>query len=131
MKFEIEDKDVNKLLDAITNYQGNAEQVITEYLSNEANDIFKPSIISLVPRSDRIKPHAKDRDPFIGEMVDSLTLYIHSKKPYHYLYFPDQGQGTSKNQLPHDFMEGGVDKEYNTVVNGLLDALINNWETNL
>ena len=79
-----------------------------------------------------MKVHAKDKQPLIDEMIDSLTLYIHSRKPYHYLYFPDQAQGTSKNQLPHDFMEGGVDAKYDTVVNGLLNALINKWEeTNL
>lgn len=128
MRFSLDDKDIERLTDAIKAFEGSAEQAIGEYLEGQANEIFKDSIVNLIPVSKQNKRHAKNSAPLTGEMQGNLSLYIHTKKNWHYLYFPDEGEGTSKGQAPHDFMGEGVDKEYDTVVNGMLDALINKWD---
>lgn len=127
-RFELDDKDIDRLVGAIKQYEGNAEQALGNYLENEADKIFRPSIENLIPVSDKDKKHARTSAPLTGDMEGNLSLYIHTKKAWHYLYFPDEGEGTSKGQLPHDFMNEGIEKQYDTVINGMLDALINEWD---
>ena len=126
--FSLNDDDVNKLIEAIQRYEDNAEDAISNYLETEVPSITKPSIQSLIPVSDRNKKHARTSAPFTEDMEGKLSIYIHTKKQWHYLYFPDEGEGTSKGQMPHDFMNQGVENEYDTLVNGLLDSLINEWD---
>lgn len=125
--FELNDGDINRLITTIQNYSGNAEKAIGNYLENELPDIAKPSIQNLIPVSDRNKKHAKNSAPFTEDMEGNLSIYIHTKKAYHYLYFPDEGEGTSKGQEPHYFMEEGMERKYDEIVNGLLDSLLNKW----
>ena len=125
--FELNDGDINKLVASIQNYSGNAEQAIGNYLENELPGIAKPSIQNLIPVSNRNKKHAKNSAPFTEDMEGNLSSYIHTKKPFHYLYFPDEGEGTSKGQEPHYFMEEGMERKYDEIVNGLLDSLLNKW----
>ena len=131
VRFDIKDEGIARLQQAVQNFGEGAEQAISDYLENEANEIFSRSIENLIPVSDRFKVHARNSNPLIGEMQGVSSLYIHTKKPYHYLYFPDQGEGTSKRSPAHEFMEGGVDNQYDTVVNGLIDALIRELNNNL
>lgn len=126
--FTLDDKDIDRLTNAIKSFEGEAEKAIGQYLESKADDIFQKSIINLIPVSEANKQHAKTSAPLTGDMQGNLSLYIHTKKKFHYLYFPNEGEGTSKGQEPHDFMGEGLDKEYDTVVNGLLDALINKWD---
>ena len=125
--FELNDGDIEKLVTSIQNYSGNAEQAIGNYLENELPGIAKPSIQNLIPVSNRNKKHAKNSAPFTEDMEGNLSIYIHTKKPFHYLYFPDEGEGTSKGQEPHYFMEEGMERKYDEIVNGLLDSLLNKW----
>lgn len=128
--FSIHDEDVNKLIESIQRFQGDAEDAIGQYLQNDVPQITKPSIQNLIPVSDRNKAHARTSAPFTEDMEGKLSIYIHTKKQWHYLYFPDEGEGTSKGQAPHNFMLEGVENEYDTLVNGLLDSLINEWDKN-
>lgn len=130
VNFTLDDKDIERLTMAIKNFEGDAEQALKGYLENDADKILRPSIENLIPVSDKDKKHAKTSAPLTGDMQGNLSLYIHTKKQWHYLYFPDEGEGTSKGQPPHDFMGEGVEKQYDTVVNGMLDALINQWDNN-
>lgn len=131
VNFTIKDEDIEKLQKAVQNFGEGAEKVIGNYLENEADEIFRNAIANLIPISDRNKKHAKNSAPLTGEMLSQTSLYIHTKRNFHYLYFPDQGEGTSKGSPPHEFMEGGVDTQYDTVVNALIDALINELNKNL
>ena len=124
--FKVNDEDFVRLQEEITRFGNGAEQVINEYLVTQANDTFIDSITNLIPVSDRNKRHAKQNAPLVGEQRESLELYIHTRTPYHYLYFPEEGLGTSLGQDPHDFMVEGAENEYDNVVNGVLDALMRN-----
>lgn len=124
--FEINDNDLLIIEEAIKGYGDNAEDVINDYLVNEAGDRFKQSITNLIPVSDRNKRnHARNSDPFKVEDAN-LALVVRTKKQYHYLYFPNEGEGTNKRHAPLLFDERGVEKEYDNVVNGILDRLQNN-----
>lgn len=128
VSFRLHDEDVNKLIQAIQSYKDNAEEAIGDYLENKLPGIVKPSIENLIPVSDRKKAHAKYSDPLTEKMDGKLSVTINTKKKWHYLYFPNEGEGTSKGQEPHYFMEDGLDNQYDNIVNGLLDSLINEFE---
>ena len=127
VRFTLKDEDANKLIESIKEFAGNAEDVIAQTLENKVADILKTSIEGLIPISNRNKTHAKYSAPFTDDMQGKLSVYIHTKKSYHYLYFPDEGEGTSKGQMAHDFTGEGVENEYDNTVNLLLDALIKEW----
>lgn len=125
--FEISSEDVDRLQQAIINYGNEAEQTINDYLTTEAKDTFSRSITDLIPLSNRNKQHARNSNPVKGEQKENLSLYLHTPGRYHYLYFPDEGEGTSKNRGPADFMQRGVDAESGNVINKLLDDILNNF----
>lgn len=126
--FSLNADDAERLINAIKDFEGNAENAISNYLETEVPSITKPSIQNLIPISNRDKVHASTSAPFTEDMQGKLSIYIHTKKQWHYLYFPDEGEGTSKGQAPHDFMAQGVENQYDTLVNGMLDSLINEWD---
>lgn len=126
--FSINDDDIDKLIQAIQSYEDDAEEAIGDYLENKVPKIVKPSIQNLIPVSDRRKKHARNSAPFTEDMDGKLSVYIHTKYQWHYLYFPDEGEGTSKGQSPHDFMLQGVENQYDTLINGILDSLMNAWD---
>ena len=120
-------EDVEKLQQAIINYGEGAEKTINDFLKTEASNIFTESIVNLIPVSDRDKKHAKDSSPLKAEQKENLALYIHTKSQFNYLYFPQEAEGTSSGKSPNDFMQEGVDAQYDTVVNQMLDKLQNNF----
>ena len=125
--FELKSEDVQKLQQAIQQYGGNAEKTINELLNSEVKEIFIKSITNLIPVSEKGKIHAKTSNPLRGDMKGNLTLYIHTNSKFHYLYFPDEGEGTSKGKGPDDFMGRGIDAEYDNVMNRILEKLQNEW----
>ena len=60
-----------------------------------------------------------------AEQKENLSLYIHTKSQYNYLYFPQEAEGTSSGKTPNDFMQHGIDAKYDTVVNQMLEKLQN------
>ena len=78
--FSLNADDVNKLIEAIQSFEGNAEEAIGGYLKNDVPGITKPSIQNLIPVSDRNKAHARTSAPFTEDMEGNLSIYIHTKK---------------------------------------------------
>ena len=129
VEFSIKDEDINKINEAITNFEGNAERVINDYLGTQAKEKFIQSITNLIPVAPVNKRrHAKNSNPLDGKIRNNLTLWIHTKTKFNYLYFPQNAEGTSKGKIPNDFMERGIDAEYDNVVNGILEKLQNGLE---
>lgn len=125
--FGMSDEDVKRLQRAIINYGEGAEQVINDYLKTNASDIFIKSIVNLIPVSNVNKTHAKNSNPLKAEQIDNLSLYIHTKNKFNYLYFPQEGEGTSSGKAQNDFMQYGVDAKYDYIVNEMLDKLQNKF----
>ena len=128
INFTLKDEDLLKIQEAITDFEGDAEKVINECLANEVKDKFINSITNLIPVSDRSKRHAKTSNPLDGKVRNNLTLWIHTKPQYNYLYFPQNAEGQSKGNSPNDFMDKGIDVEYDNAVNMILDKLQNRLE---
>lgn len=123
-KFEIKQEDLNKIEEAILEYGENSEKVINDYLNSVAKNKFMAAIKDYMPVSNRRKIHAKTSNS-IDSISYNLALVIKTKSKFNYLYFPQTGEGTSKGKSPNDFMEKGIDKEYDNVINGILDKLKN------
>lgn len=134
VEFSIKDEDVKRIKNSIQKFNGDAENVINKYLEKEAKKKIINSIVDFIPVSKEKYPsqkgkiHAKTSKPLTGKRISNLTLKINTKKEFNYLYFPQMAQGTSKGKQPNDFMEKGIDKVYDNVVNEMLDKLINKME---
>ena len=85
VEFSIKDEDINKINEAITNFEGNAERVINDYLGTQAKEKFIQSITNLIPVS-RVnkRRHAKNSNPLDGKIRNNLTLWIHTKTTINY-----------------------------------------------
>lgn len=127
--FSMDASDIEKIQQKIIDFGEGAEEVLNNYLMNEANAMFNSAIVNLIPVSDRNKKHAKYSDPIKGEQDRTLELYMHSKKAYNYLYFPQTATGVRfLGKAPNDFMGKGVEAEMDNVVNGMLDVLIKSFD---
>lgn len=127
-KFSIESNGFEELQKAIQEFGEGSEEVINNALVNEVYDIFNPSIVNLIPVSSRDKRHAKYSDPLIGEQETNLELYIHTKKKFNYLFFPQNAHGCKfVGKSPNDFMIDGVTREMDNAINIILDKLINKF----
>lgn len=123
-KFEMKQEDLNKIEESILEYGENSEKVINDYLNSVAKNKFMTAIKDYMPVSNRNKNHAKTSNS-IDSISYNLALVIKTKSKFNYLYFPQTGEGTSKGKNPNDFMEKGINKEYDNVINGMLDRLQN------
>lgn len=126
--FSLKEDDLARIQQAIMNFGDDAEKVINECLAGEVRDKLITSITNLIPVSDKNKKHAKTSNPLEGQVRNNLTLWMHTKPKYNYLYFPQNAEGTSKSNSPNDFMDKGIDAEYDNVVNIMLEKLQNRME---
>lgn len=122
--FSLKAEDLEKIQQSIMDFEGDAEKVINDCLNNEVKEMFTKSITNLIPVSDtEKKKHAKTSNPLDGKVRNNLTLWIHTKSKFNYLYFPQNAEGTSKGKSPNDFMDKGIDAEYDNAVNIILEKL--------
>lgn len=121
--FSLKEEDLARIQEAIMDFGDDAERVVNDCLANEVKDKLITSITNLIPVSDKNKKHAKSSNPLDGKIRNNLTLWIHTKPKYNYLYFPQNAEGTSKGKSPNDFMDKGIDAEYDNAVNIILEKL--------
>lgn len=126
--FSLKNEDLERIQQSIIDFGDDAEGVINDCLANEVKDKFITSITNLIPVSKVNKGHAKTSNSLEGKNRNNLTLLIHTKPKFNYLYFPQMGEGTSKDNSPNDFMEKGIDAEYDNVVNMMLNKLQDRME---
>lgn len=128
IEFSIKENDLERIKEAIIDFGDNAENVINECLANEVKNTLITSITNFIPVSKKNKKHAKTSNPLQGDVRNNLTLWIRTKPKFNYLYFPQNAEGQSRNNSPNDFMEKGINNEYDNVVNTILDKLQNRLE---
>lgn len=109
--FAIEQKSFNELLERVNGYGATVETILNNYLHNEAPRKITPSIVGLVPVSDRNKVHAKNNNPFGRQQNYNLAVKLITSKQFNYLVFPDEALGTSKGKMPLDFTGRGLEAE--------------------
>lgn len=129
--FTLKADDVDKLRNAMTNLGESSERVISDYLHNVAGEKIAKSITRFIPTSDRKKIHAKE-SKWWEQTNNNLAVTIANSmkgtrgKSFYYLYYVATGTGTSKDKGKNDFMEKGIEAEYNNIVDGLLNAVEEN-----
>ncbi len=123
----------------LADYPKNAENAINNYLHNEGNDVIVHGVTRYIPVSTghpkahlRTKgkkykhkksgAHAKDA---VWYETNKFNLAINLKniRDYYYLYFVQNGLGTSKYTGGVDFITPGMNSVYDTVLDGLQNAL--------
>lgn len=129
--FSLKDEDVERVRKAIKRVGYTSEEVINNYLHNVAGEKISKSITRFIPVSKRKKVHAKDSkwsEQKNHNMAVTISNKTTGKKSFYYLYYVATGTGTSKRNGKNDFMKKGMDKEYNNIVNGLIEELSTNIE---
>jgi len=130
--FSLKADDIDKLKHSILRCGSSSEEAINNYLHNEAGEKIAKSITNFIPRSSRKDViHAKDRkwwqqDNYNLAVATSNSVRGKRGKSFYYLYYVATGTGTNKKKGARDFMKKGMNKEYNNIVNGLVDAVENN-----
>lgn len=130
VNFALKDDDWQRYQEMVSKYPTKVKQVVNEYFHNNVKNKMIKSITLMMPRSDRLKKpergHAKDSNWFVSFNFDQAITIENKlagtrKTSFYYLFFPHEG--TSKILKPNPFMEKAIDKNYDSIVNGLFAAI--------
>lgn len=125
VKFEIKQEDTEKIVSLLQSMEGNAENIINDYLHNEGKEKIVNSITNFIPVSPRTNKHAKTSQ-WSQTKNFNLAVQISNARKFYYLYFPLTATGTSQNKSPNDFFAKGINNVYDEVVEDILERLKNN-----
>ena len=131
-KFSIKENDIDRIRESISRLGFSSEDVINDYLHNTAgNKIVKGMNVPKSPRKNVI--HARgskwwEQDNYNLAVGISNSLKGKRGSSFYYLYYVVTGTGTSRKNGPNDFMKEGLDKEYNSIVDGLINEIEKNIE---
>ena len=130
--FKVDVSGIDKLQNAMKNFQGNAEKAINEVLHNEGSTILQESIQNLIPTSERNwsgkAAPAKTAKSLTG-INSNLAVTITTTKRYQYLYFPDDGTNTRRHVGNKQFFRRGAEAKQDEIVERCINKLINSLET--
>ena len=136
-EFTMKHSDVEKIKNAISRCTKSGEQVMNDYLHNVAGENLIKSMTEFIPRSPRKNViHAKnsnwsEQENFNLAVAISNSLQGHRGTSFYYLYYVVTGTGTNTEKGERDFMEQGLDEEYNNIVNEIIEILNKNIEKEL
>lgn len=125
INFSLDYEDVQKIQQAIGNYEDNAEKVINKYLHGEGKKRLIESIKNCIPVSNSKEEghkHAKESNSLVGKNFN-LGVKIMTRQKFNYLVFPMTATGQSKGKNENPFMERGIENIKDNVVNEILDKL--------
>ena len=135
--FSLKDTDVEKIKRAVSRCGETSEQTINDYLHNVAGEKLINSMDKFIPRSPRRNViHARgnkwsDQKNYNLAVTIGNSLKGARGKSFYYLYYVVTGTGTNEKKGVRDFMKQGLDREYNNVVNGIINELDKNIEKEL
>ena len=140
--FSIKESDIERIKQSIGNCGETSESVINNYLHNVAGEKFVKSMDKYIPVAKIDKTHPRIPIQARGNKWSEQKNYnlavniSNSLKgvrgtSFYYLYYVITGTGTSKNKGERDFMKQGLDREYDDVVNGIINELDKNIEKEL
>ena len=129
--FKINVSQVEKLHQAMLDFQGDTEKTINDVLHNEANPLIQKSVQSLIPVSGRHwkgkKPPAKTSNS-LEEVKENLTAGVKNTKRYGYLYFPDDGTNTRRHVGNQQFFRRGGEAVQDDIVDRCVNRLVTKLE---
>ena len=127
IEFKIDSKDMEKIKETLEKLPYNTEETINNYLRNEGQKILIYEITSKIPISKKGKRHAKTHKWFQTKFYH-LSIVVTTANQYYYLYFVNEGSGTSKKGTYIDFLEDGGEKASKKIAEGLMKKLDENLE---
>lgn len=129
---DINFSEVERLQQALEEFQGDAEAVINDVLHNEAGDLAQESIKRLMPVSGKHwrgkKPAAK-KSKSLQNIEGNLSITVTTKKNWSYLYFPDDGTNTRRHIGNQRFFERGGEAVQDEIIERCINKLITNFES--
>lgn len=133
-KFSLNDVALMRLKQYIQDYGDYADRVITDYLDQQGGTEIMENISLLIPASGRNWParnFAPARDSAVirpakvfRKDANGLVVLVASKRPYNYLYFPDDGSTTLNHYGNKQFMLRGAEAASEEVIDGIIKRLI-------
>ena len=130
--FELNVLEIEKLHQAMMDYQGDLEATINDVLHNEAGDLAQESIRRLMPVSGKTwkgkKPAAK-KSKSLTNINGELSVTVTTKKNWNYLYFPDDGSNTRRHIGNQQFFARGGEAVQDEIVERCINKLINKFES--
>lgn len=130
-RFELDARELDRLLKTAKNFPGNAEAAINEVLHSEASKLLQEEIRRLMPVSDPAKvwvgkkPHAKLSKSLTDEK-GNLAITVKTTKDYQYLYFPDDGTNTRRHVGDQQFFWRGGENKSAEIVDRCIERLVSN-----
>ena len=122
---------IEKLQNAMKDFEGNTEKTINEVLHNEASPLMQDAIRRLIPVSGRSwkgkKPAAKNSKSLTDEK-GNLSITVKTTKNYQYLYFPDDGTNTRRHVGNQQFFLKGGESQLTEIIDRCVNRLVNSFE---
>jgi len=132
--FEMDRKEIERLLSTIKNFPNVAEKSINSVLYTEAPPIITEEIKRLMPVSGATwkgKKNAAKHSNSITERSGerrNLSIVVGTVSDYHYLYFPDDGTNTYRHAGNKRFFERGGQASSQEVVDRCIARVIDDFE---
>lgn len=128
MSVKVDYKKWEEFEEALKDYGGEVEVKINGYLHGKGYDTFERAIRNAIPVSGRSwkgkKSSAKSSNSIRDkEPSSNLSVTISTKKPFHYLYFPDDGSTTQHHFGNQQFFEKGVEQQTNHAIEDMVELL--------
>lgn len=121
--WELTLKGYDELLVTMERYSDDSEKVINNVLKQTGSNIAIQNIEKIIPVSpETLKKghkHAKFSKPLQVQHIN-LGFIIRPKKRFNYIKYPDLGIGTSKNNVPDEFMKRGLQFSIDPITEELL-----------
>ena len=130
--FSVNFSDVERLQEALQNYQGDTEAAINDVLHNEAGGLAQEEIKRLMPVSGKSwkgkKPAAKNANS-LRNVNGNLFVTVTTQKAYQYLYFPDDGSNTRRHAGNQQFFWRGGETVQDEIIERCINKLITKFES--
>lgn len=129
VQFSVDDSGIEKLQDAIKNFQKDAEAKITQYLHGAGYKRFEKAIHDAMPVSGK-KWEGKKAPAKTAKSIqdkdkhENIAVTLKSTTQYGYLYFPNDGSNTDRHYGNQRFFEAGVDSEQEQAINEMIEILM-------
>lgn len=125
-EFYIEKEDAVKLQERMRQFPGDVEKAINDVLHQIGGPLIIRDIKSYMPASGRVwkgKVGPAKGSKSLEHINSNLAVEVSATKKYKYLYFPNDGSNTVRHHGGQYFMERGVEKSEENIINEICDRL--------
>jgi hypothetical protein len=126
--YKLEFSEVDRLHEALKNYDGDAEKAINDVFHNEAGDLAQAEIKKLMPLSGKDwkgKAPAAKKSKSLRNIHSNLAETVTTAKKYQYLYFPNDGTNTRRHIGNQQFFERGGEMVQDEIIDRCISKLTN------